>query len=189
MTDTYLASVLNVKPNAARIYLRDFQSTGLVNSKGQPTDLANAWRNDEKYSETTEEMFNTMYPDELRAAAPGPNPNRQQVADWFMHNQKLGQGAASNKAAFYTLVASGELQKSVPAGEIKKKKTKPASSVGSHKTQSHKIQSTPAPEAPDDLPSRIEPKIQLNIQIHISADATKDQIDAIFASMATHLRR
>jgi hypothetical protein len=141
LTDTYLASILNVKPNAARIYLRDFQSTGLLNEKSEPTDLAYAWRDDEKYSEATEKMLNAIYPDELRASAPAPDPDRQQVARWFMHERKLGQGAANNKAAFYFLLASGELQKSVPAEkrEQKHKKTETASSLEPRKTNSRSI--------------------------------------------------
>jgi len=124
ITDSYLASILNVQPGAARAYLRDLKSIGLVNEDGSPSDLAMNWRDDEKYSATSEQIFNSIYPDELRASAPAPDPDRQRVIRWFMQNLKIGSGAAGNKAAFYTLLASGELQKSVPTGATEKSKDK-----------------------------------------------------------------
>jgi hypothetical protein len=183
VTDTYLASILSVKEGAARIYLRDLKSMGLVKEDGSPSDLVVDWRDDEKYSAASEQMFSSIYPDELRASAPAPDPDRKRVARWFMQALKIGQGAAGNKAAFYSLLASGELQKSVPAQRAESSKNKsrppPTRSVAAKPTP------PPTPAAPR---AHIEPNIQLNIQIHISADATNEQIDAIFASMATHLR-
>ena len=39
----------------------------------------------------------------------------------------------------------------------------------------------------DPPPSLPDPNLQLSIQIHIPADATPEQVDHIFASMAKHL--
>jgi hypothetical protein len=44
-------------------------------------------------------------------------------------------------------------------------------------------------EESDERPKResARPKLHIDIQIHIAADATKDQIEQVFASMAKHL--
>lgn len=188
ITDTYLASILNVKEGAARAYLRELKSIGLVSEDGSPSDLAVNWRDDEKYPATAEQIFNSIYPDELRASAPAPDPDRRRVVRWFMQALKIGEGAAGNKAALYSLLASGELEKSVPTqGATEKnkdpRKPPPARSIAANSRSMPK-----PPSAHPESRTHIEPNIQLNIQIHIGADATNEQIDAIFASMATHLR-
>jgi hypothetical protein len=186
VTNTYLASILNVKEGAARIYLRDLKSTGLVKEDGSPSDLVVDWRDDEKYPELSEQMFNSIYPDELRASAPAPDPDRKRVARWFMQNLKIGEGAAANKATFYVLLASGELQKSVQITATAKRKDNTQPRVS--RVAAATLRSAPSAQSSPAAHTHIEPNIQLNIQIHISADATNEQIDAIFASMATHLR-
>ena len=51
--------------------------------------------------------------------------------------------------------------------------------------------SPPAAKHPTDgsktPPVQALPGININLQVHISADATADQIDQIFASMAKHI--
>ena len=42
-------------------------------------------------------------------------------------------------------------------------------------------------ELPEDLNSGFSPELNINVQIHISADAKNAQIEKIFESMATHL--
>jgi glycine cleavage system regulatory protein len=50
-------------------------------------------------------------------------------------------------------------------------------------------QETAQPQAAQRQPARggIEPSLNINVQIHISADATAEQIEQIFKSMSTHL--
>jgi hypothetical protein len=190
VTDTYLTSILNVKDTAARGYLRDLKVIGLVSEEGAPAEIVFDWRDDEKYPAAAKRIFESVYPDELRASAPAPDPERKRVVRWFMQVGRIGEGAAGNKAAFYTLLASGELQKSVPTQKPDPNKSeRPKIAAGSQKaTQTEERRTTPPAHNPTPK-TTIEPNIQLNVQIHISADATSEQIDAIFASMATHLRR
>jgi len=46
---------------------------------------------------------------------------------------------------------------------------------------------TPTVEAKQEKQSNFQPKIHIDVQIHISPESTADQIDQIFASMAKHL--
>jgi hypothetical protein len=187
INESYLASILSVGTTAARQYLRDLKSIGLVNEDDSPSELVVDWRDDEKYRAISQQMLNSIYPDELLASAHPPNPDRQWVVRWFMQNLKIGEGAAGNKAAFYILLASGELQKLVQTGTATKGKANAKPPLSRAAAAESRSMPTPPP-IPAAARTHIEPNIQLNIQIHISADATNEQIDAIFASMATHLR-
>jgi hypothetical protein len=88
VTDTYLASVLAVKDTAARQYLRDLKAVGLVTEDGSPAEIAVDWRDDEKYAAASKKMLDSVYPDELRASAPPPDPDRKRVIRWFMQTAK-----------------------------------------------------------------------------------------------------
>jgi hypothetical protein len=133
-------------------------------------------------------MLNSIYPDELRASAPPPDPDRKRVIRWFMQVGRIGEGAAGNKAAFYTLLASGELQKAVTTPKANGNTAAKSKAATSPRSERQEVKGKSESDSAS-LRTRVEPNIQLNVQIHINADATKDQIDAIFASMATHLRR
>jgi hypothetical protein len=104
LTDTYLASILEVEPRAASTYLRDLRIIGLVDENNKVLDIAYAWRDDEKYAETCQALMREIYPSELIEIAPPPKPNRSTVSRWFQNSAKLGSGAANNKAAFYLLM-------------------------------------------------------------------------------------
>ena len=75
---------MNVQQAAARTYLRDLKTVGIVNEDNSPSDIAVDWRDDEKYATTSQKLLRSVYPDELRAIAPAPNPDRQRVVRWFM---------------------------------------------------------------------------------------------------------
>jgi len=97
-------------------------------------------------------------------------------------------------AATYTMIARKEVP-DAPTNEPKagaKKSPKSAQAKnGKARTADPKSEaagpSTPPPSPPTPATSSGGPNIHLDIQVHIPADASLEQIDAIFASMAKHL--
>ena len=107
VTDSYLASILDVKPAAAKAYIRDLRVLGLVDDENKPTDLAKKWRDEKQYEKACREILGLAYPPELLNIAPPPDPDRAEVERWFLHTAGLGSGSAKNRAAMYTLIARG----------------------------------------------------------------------------------
>lgn len=181
VTESFLATLLSVKPAAAKAYRSELLKLGIVDEKGKPTDLVYELRDDSKYADAAAKILSDVYPDELVQIAPPPNPDRQSVISWFMNAAKLGEGSAKNRASFYCLLASGQLETADP---VKPARATPKKDSSSPVTKAKVDKTNPASGAK----STLNPSIQLNVEIHISSDATTDQIDAIFASMAKHLQ-
>lgn len=106
---------------------------------------------------------------------------------WF-DQQGFGESSAKQMAATYVMIASKEVPEPiVPASnESKKIPTKPktSKSQAAEKAEARTEVGDPA-GAGRALPSG--PTVHIDLQIHIPADATSEQIDHIFASMAKHL--
>lgn len=156
--------------------MKELEKLGIINADGQPTDLADAWRQDANDPKVIASVLETAYPDSLRQLAPPGDLDREKVVRWFQ-GEKLGIGAAKNKAATYLMVASGmthESPRPSPTNGPKKLRERAAAKV-----------EMPARVRRESPRSREAPKPQLavNVQIHISADASTEQIDAIFSAM------
>jgi hypothetical protein len=184
---------LGVDPKAADSYLRELKTLQLVDDDGKPTDLAKQWRDDTKYPEVCKEIREHVYPSELLSVAPPPDPGRDSVIKWFMHGAGLGQGAAQNKASPYLLLAAGNPgaegapreRSTSDARKTRPQITKPsARSIPANAGASAGASTNGSTGVRTPIP----PDIHLNFQIHISPQSTAEQIEAIFASMAKHLR-
>ena len=118
--------------------------------------------------------------------------DRQKVVAWF-EREGLGRGAAGNKAATYVLLGSP-----APNESPGKTNSKPAK-----KRVSAKKETSPDPSSAkvresnaalskgkevhgDRFEGNVMP-LNVNVQIHIGADAGVDQINAIFAAMRRYL--
>lgn len=184
ITDDLLGVELQVQPAAARQYVTELKRVGLLNENNRATELANKWRMADTYADAVESILRSSYGEGLLTIAPSP-ADRAKAVDWFQR-QGLGEGAAKNKAATYFLLASPE------PGESPRR----AATGGAPRSRSaRKTVSTdkPAVSVPTNDAERGSAQhggvfpVNLNLQIHISAEATIDQIDAIFESMRKHL--
>jgi len=149
---------------------------------------------DATYAEACQEILDEIYPEELTALNDtGGSPNKSQINSWFQH-QGFGGSNATQMASTYVMIAEKRLPE--PNGAEPKKKTVKVVA----KAKPKKTAASLTPESVDDtisepvelplpsgMPTRSGPNIHLDIQIHIPATATPDQIDQIFASMAKHL--
>lgn len=188
LDDKVLAIELNVQRTAARQYQVELARLGILNEDGTPTPLAGRWRQDGDDPEIIREILQQAYPQDLLELAPPDDLDRDKVVRWFM-SQNLGEGAAKNKAATYMRVASGVSAIDTPPASAQPKKapkavaarTGPRIPVAREAGQSGKGAGKAA-----EMGQRRKPEFNVNVQIHISADATTEQIDAIFAAMSRY---
>jgi hypothetical protein len=118
------------------------------------------------------------------------NYDRQKIISWFTR-EGLGSGTAGNKAATYLLISSdspneppargsgssqGVTARETPQTQIKRAAPRPTtrSSREANEEQARRPFSGPMP-------------LNINVQIHISAEATSEQIESIFAAMRRYL--
>lgn len=179
--DRFLGIHLSVQEAAARQYISELKRVGILTDDGKATPLAVRWRHDETYWAATQEIIKTSYPSGLVEVAPPGEADRQRVVSWFTR-EGLGTGTANNKAATYLLIGS-KTPNEAPGRAQAQQKTTPGETPRPAKTK------TPAKPA---RPGTTETKtdawpLNINIQIHISADANKEQIESIFSAMRRYL--
>lgn len=106
-----------------------------------------------------------------------------------MRNAKVGQAAASKMSSFYLLLCDAN-PTAVANGSKKPKAPGPAAKKTSEKTSERRRsgRNGSAPTAADTAQVGGQgPSLHVDVQVHISPDASPDQIDQIFASMAKHI--
>lgn len=195
VTKSYLATVLRVEDKTAANIMGPLRTLGLINEEGKPTPRANKWRFDEDYAEVCRAMVEDVYPEELRHAVPDPSSDRDAAERWFMRNAGVGKGGARQMAAVYSLLVTADpKQKPDTQATAQRAPTVDRSSPRATPSKRARRKSSEAdPEDREEIDrdkggaSDPLPSININIQVHISPDATPEQIEQIFASMARHL--
>lgn len=189
VTDNYLATALNTQPRSARANILPYLKTiGLIDEEGKTQDLAKAWRDDAQYADVCKKIKERLYPDDLVAAVPNPSGDREAVERWFANHTGSGTSAVRRMAAFYIVLSEADVSrkpenKAVKEQVPKKQKQLPRKREGGEKETKHT--EIPSPSMTTDHPNI--PSVNINLEIHISSDATPDQIDKIFESMAKHI--
>lgn len=188
----FVGTVLNIKEKSAQTnIIPHLVSMGIIDQDGKPLERANKWRDDQHYPEVCQEILTEVYPNELLEALPGPTLDRADVKRWFARNTGLGEVAVGRMAAFYELLVtadpSGGQATTTKKSATQKTTKKPLERVAVSSPAKPKPSETVKPTAIQGEKSVAQPTIHLDIQIHISPDATAEQIDLIFASMAKHL--
>lgn len=187
---------LGVQEAAARAYINELRSVGILTDEGKATPLAHKWRLDDSYAESVQQLIADTYPEGLIHVAPPGDAERQKVVSWFQR-EGLGQGAAGNKAATYLLLSS-PTPNEAPRTAAKSgqqdagRQSSPRRQGGGAATEARV--STPSAvrkgaerrdpgggRGPDSFP------LNVNVQIHISADAGTEQIESIFQAMRRYL--
>ena len=140
------------------------------------------------------EIVENAYPDELRAAVPGPDPDATAAAKWFQRSRRLGDGAAKNAARTYVLIASAMLAdgggKSATGNrDARTTIERPARTSAQPPKEKHaRTNATVNGESRQPVTAGAfdMPRPQIAVQINIAPDMTAEQIDQVFASMAKH---
>jgi len=196
VTDSYIAAVLNMQAISARAnILPGLKAAKIIDQDGKTLERAKRWRDDEQYQKVCKEIVKDIYPQELIDAVPDPISNRPAVERWFANHTGLGKVAVRKIVTFYTLLSEAD-----PKKEMEIVKTKPTIKK-EKKEKKVAIPKIPTPDKSSNIPDKSsdkpgkteerldKPGIHINLQIHISADASSDQIDQIFSSMAKHIYR
>ena len=189
VTDNYLAAALSMQPKSARANVRPFlRDIELIDKNGKTLPSAIAWRDDGQYAAVCDEMRKKIYPEELIDAVSNPSADRKAVERWFAAHTGSGLAAVRRMAAFYILLSEADFAKKPEKSrrknsQVRKEKSAPKATKGKPKPPT----APPSPAAPPTPTSLPTPGLNINLEIHISSDATSDQIDKIFESMAKHI--
>jgi Family of unknown function (DUF5343) len=204
VTDTYLSTLLSMEIKSARNLVSPLKRMGLIDNDGKPTERAVRWRDGEQYASVCEEIRRDIYPPELLDIFSGPDSPRSSIENWFASRAGVGTAAKKGMTTFYLLLAEADYTKQDNTASAKApkvtKKISPTlkSNISNMKTEKEDEATTyndvsangrGATEAPQRSANRIEPSLHIDIQIHIAPDASSEQIEQIFASMAKHLYR
>ncbi len=200
VTPGYLAAALGMTEASAKAnVLPALVAFKIIDQDGKPTERAKQWRDDEQYAGVCEQIRQEIYPSELVHALPPPSPNRESVERWIANKTGVGQVAARKLALTYLLLCEANPQAKPDASAVMptrtlKRSTKPRPTPPKPIDTANEVMSvgttgTQVATQPRIALSQPEPSLHIDIQIHISPDASSDQIDQIFASMAKHLYR
>ncbi len=201
----YLSSVLNMQIERAQDLVSPLRKMGLIDENGKPTDRANRWRFDEEYPSVCEEIRQDIYSQKLLDAFHDPaSISRISLENRFKSDARVGDSAARQMATLYLLllIADPSEQDTATSNPIKqptkvKKNQSPAPkggvSAAKQAVEEGQVRANGhLADAEENNPHQARhtreygPSIHFNIQVHISPDATADQIDQTFASMAKH---
>lgn len=201
----YLSSVLNMQLDRAQDLVPPLRKMGLIDENGKPTDRANRWRFDEEYSSVCEEIRQDIYPQKLLDAFHDPaSISRTSLENRFKSDARVGDSAAGQMATLYLLLleADSSVQDTATSNPTKQptkaKRSQSATPKGSASAAKQVAQGGPVKanghlaDVEENKPHQAGhardygPSVHFNIQVHISPDASAQQIDDTFASMAKH---
>lgn len=202
LTPTFVASILGMaNPASARDNIvGPLRRLGLVEEDGGLTARGAKWRIDAQYDQACKEILDEIYPDDLKSlVGPDGSMRKSEITSWFSH-QGLGESNARQMAATFMIIAEKKLPE---PGDVEPKK-KPSRITAKPRKNLAAVAKADLPEPgstaiatfdvddsvsqrPSTGVAKAAPNVHIDIQIHIPAAATADQIDQIFASMAKHL--
>lgn len=196
--DTYLATLLGgMSAKSARAnVMAPLRIMGLIDKDNAPTELARQWRLDEQYPGVCKRIVESVYPNSLLDAVPMETPRVDAAKSWFMDVARVGDAAAGSMARTYVLLCEADVAKrSEPKAAATRSSRKGSASP---RTENRAVTSSGSASDDSELDVRSNgetpfgegfttPSLHIDVQIHIHAESSEKQIDAIFASMAKHL--
>lgn len=199
-TPATVAALLNMgsPESALGNVVRPLKQLGILDDEYALTERGNKWRIDSTYGEACQEILDEVYPSDLSALTTDEGaPDKGRVRTWLEH-KGFGGSNAQQMASTYAMIAektppeapapsSGKNEAREKGSTRPNPKSTPASSSGKGVTSRTPEQG--GSESQDRANTHTGPNVHLDIQIHIPANASADQIDQIFASMAKHLYR
>lgn len=199
ITSNYLSSILGMSEVSAKTnIMAPLRVMGFIDENGSVNqDMARKYRDDNQYKDFCADLLKKIYPSDLLDAFPDVDSDREKVKSWFMNHTGGGESGVGRMVAFYLTLCEADTSTAIDSGKKPKASNnsivKPKASLNStNKTQptlNAKIE-TKSEEKPSIQPVSKKtdlPSLNINIQVHISSDATPDQIDKIFESMGKHL--
>lgn len=198
MDTDWLQSVLNVSKGSARNLLPQLKTMGLVEPDGTiNTELVTDLRDASTYANACSRIVSAVYPPSLLDAFPEPSSENDSegVRSWFMRNAGVGESMGGYQARLFFALTKAEspTPEDAPKPRARKSTAKKAETAGTKKAAASEAktpESDPAKTVHESTTGKVNssrPNLHIDLQIHISADASAEQIDAVFSSMAKHL--
>lgn len=196
ISTNYLASILNMTEGAASTnIIPGLKLIKLIDNDNKVNvELAKKFRDDQHYKEFCNKVLISCYPKELLETFPELPEDKGQIKRWFMNHSGVGDSAAGKYASLFTLLLEANPAKisdaktsSTNGVKVKSKETNPQSAKLEQVTP---LQVNPIPNthtAVHPIVNPANPEVHVNVQVHIAADATNEQIEKIFESMGKHL--
>jgi hypothetical protein len=170
---------LGYKSTNDRGMVRVLNFIGFIDSNGKPTDYWQQYRGPKHRSvlaTATKEGYSELYSIYPEAH----NLSETELDHFFSMQSTAGKQVISRLVrTFITLCELADFSSTQPQSGPVEASSPPIAA--------------PSPSIPAPLPvatnsvSQLTPSLHIDVQIHISADASPEQIDQIFASMAKHL--
>lgn len=188
VTREYLANALDLSLKNAANVMPAIRQVGLVDDSNRPTALAAQWRDDTTYAEACRTIIDQVYPTALTDVSPPDNVDTIAAARWFLNETQSGAPRARQLAAFYALLAKGELPGTSDKATRAATQARPARAARGEASQGRRA----SEESHRDNGRQTgfhpaAPTVSIAIQVYLDKNMDADQIDAIFKSMATHL--
>ena len=164
----------------------------MIDDAGKPTDLAVKWRDDAEYPEVCKTIREAVYPQALRDVAPDSS-HKDEARRWF-GSHGVGEAMVNKASSLYMLLCEAN---PTPPARAERPSNGTASRVGRTRPAPRIRERQEAANVGDGdhVEDRLPPvrrlagpTLHLNVQVHISPEVSVEQIDAIFASMAKHLK-
>lgn len=203
VTSSYLSSVLNMQERSATNNIMPYlRQLGIIDSEGKTGERANLWRDDIDYPQVCDDIKKELYPQELLDIPYGTDEDKESIKRWFARTTGTGESTVGKISAFYFLLcekdpskepANGSAKPSGQNGKAPKAKKPTQRSQKSAAAEFQKAPTVANQAAQSNAPQSLAPQtanipaININLQIHISSDASPEQIDKIFESMNKHI--
>lgn len=198
ITTNYLASILSMsEASAGANILPGLRNIGLIDSENKTNqDMAKKFRDDNAYNEFCQTIIKKCYPQELIDAFPDKDSDRDKVKSWFMNHTGSGDSASTKLSSFYMMLLEADATGIPKNGNTTRKENssnkprqeKPKYNKGEREVKdSIRDQGNPNNEHRNKEDKKNAPDLNINIQIHISSDASPDQIKSIFENMSIYL--
>lgn len=193
-TATTVAALMDMASpkSAADNTVYPMRRLGLIDEDGALTARGNKWRTDGTFADACQEILEEVYPDELAALTDEEGrPDPQKVRSWFDH-KGFGESNARQMSATYVMVAGKQIPDAATTEPTKapakaRRPSKKGRAAGGDPQASGNGGAKRGAGDPAEPQVTLGPNLHLDVQIHIPADASAEQIDQIFASMARHL--
>ncbi len=188
---SYLAAILGqAEETVKRNVFPSLKQIGLIDAEGKINqEFAKQFRDDALYPSFCKQILNSVYPEEVRDIFPDKNANREQIKTWFMNHTGNGDSVSGKITAFYyallevdTTQSNGNNKKQKESKEniSKPKPTKNNYTASNQVNPVEPATSEKLNQQPNNSQTAKAPDLNINIQIHISSDASPDRIKSIF---------
>jgi hypothetical protein len=192
----YIASVLGMSEASAKAnIIPTLRMIGFIDEKDNTNqEMAKKIRDDSQYKMICQDILKNTFPKEVLDNFPNSDSKKEKVKDWFMNHNGVGSSGAARIVAFYFALLDSNLNFELRKSKLKELKNNTAkplmktitadnNSVISTLKESEKLSG----KSQKTIDISSTPSININLQIHIPSDASAEQIEKIFESMAKHI--